>query len=270
MQEILQALEDIKIGKLSLSTLLSAAVVFLICAIAVKIISRIVSRALEKSRMEKALKTFIGSAAKVALWVLTIIIVADGLGIPTASLVAALSVAGLALSLSLQNIMSNLFSGMTVLTTKPFASGDYVELGGVSGTVDAIGLFHTTIKTPDNKLIYIPNSDVTSSKIINYSHEANRRVDMSFTVSYDSKPAQVRAAVEELIAGEPRIMSEPAPFLGLSEYGASSIKYVLRIWTKNEDYWTVYFSLSEKLLSALEKRGADMCYDHLNVHIVNE
>ena len=261
-------LSGIYLGTLSLSSILSAIVIFIICLIVTRILSKVLGKAMEKSKLEKGLKSFILSAIRIGLWAIVIVIVAESLGIPTASLVAVLSVAGLALSLAIQGIASNLFSGVTVLATKPFVSGDYVELGGVSGTVHAVGLFHTTILTVDNKLIYVPNSDVTSSKIINYSHEPKRRVDITVNVAYDSPIEEVKAALTELMEGDARILHDPAPFVSILSYKGSTVEYVIRAWVNTADYWDVYFALNEGLLPALAKHGCEMSYDHVNVHMV--
>ena len=186
----------ISIGGVSLMTLLSALIVFVICFVAMRLITRLASRALAKSRLEGALRNFVLSCVKAALWLLTAVIVADKLGIPSASLVALVSVAGLALSLSLQDTLKNVFSGFTILFTRPFSSGDYVEIGATAGTVAAIGLFYTTLMTADGKEISIPNSEVCSSRVTDYTREPERRVELGFDVGYDCAAEEVRAALE--------------------------------------------------------------------------
>ena len=268
--EIFSSLTDIHLGKLSLSSILSAVVIFVICIIVIKIFSSLIKKALEKSKMEKGLKSFISSAVKIALWAIAIIIVAGSLGIDTASLVAVLSVAGLALSLAIQGIAANLFSGVTILATKPFVSGNYVSLGGVEGTVESIGLFHTTIKTVDNKLIYVPNSEVTSNKVTNFTHEPLRRVDITFGADYGCDAEDVKAAVMELMRGNEKVLDEPAPFVSVLSYKGSNIEYVLRAWCNTADYWDVFFAMNEGLLPALKKHGCAMSYDHVNVHVIDK
>ena len=264
------SMEGIKLGSLSVSSILSAIVVFIICLIVIKIISALIKKALERSKMEKGLKSFITSAVKIALWAIAIVIVAGNLGIDTASLVAVLSVAGLALSLAVQGIAANLFSGVTILATKPFVSGNFVSVGGVEGVVESIGLFHTTIKTIDNKLIFVPNSEVTSSKVINFTHEPMRRVDITFGADYGCPVEDVKAAVTELMREHPLVLEEPAPFVSVLSYKGSNIEYVLRAWCKTEDYWTVFFAMNEGLLTALKKHGCGMSYEHVNVHMVEK
>lgn len=263
------SISEISLGSLSLMTVLSAILVFLVCLLVITIILRIVDHIQERSKLDQTINSFIRSGIKVALWIIAIIIVAGKLGIETTSLVTLVGVAGLALSLSVQGLLSNLFSGITTLTTKPFTSGDFVEFGGVSGTVLKVELFYTTIVTGDNKLIYIPNSQVASAKIINYSREKNRRVDLTFSVSYEAETEAVKSALMDAVKADARVLNDPAPFVGLINYKQSSIEYALRVWTKNEDCGDIQFALNESVREIFKERDIDMSYDHLNVHIVN-
>ena len=263
-------MDGIYLGKLSVSSILSAVVVFIICLIVVKIVSALIKKTLENSKMEKGLRNFISSAVKIALWAIAIIIIAGSLGIETASLVAVLSVAGLALSLSIQGIAANLFSGVTILATKPFVTGNYVAVGGIEGTVESIGLFHTTVKTIDNKLVFVPNSEITSNKVTNFTHEPLRRVDIPFGADYSCAVEDVKAAVDELMRSNEKVLDDPAPFVSVLSYKGSNIEYVLRAWCKTEDYWDVFFAMNEGLLPALKKHGCAMSYDHVNVHVIEK
>ena len=171
------SLSSIKLGDVSLSSVFSALIVYVLCYIAIKILCKAFEKILDSSRhIDASLKSFFRSAIKAALWTIAVIIIAGTLGIPVTSLVAVLSVAGVALSLALQGLLSNLFSGITLLTTHPFKVGDYVEISGQSGTVKSIGLFYTGLATVDNRMIYAPNGSVTSGQIVNYSAEDLRRV----------------------------------------------------------------------------------------------
>ncbi len=268
--KIFESLNKISIGTMSLSTILQGILVFAICLAVLKTVTRILTKLMSRSRTEKAVKSFAVSAVKIGLWCLTAVIVAGSLGIPTASLVAVLSVAGLALSLSIQGIMSNLFSGFTILTTKPFSSGDYTELGGVSGTVVDINFFYTKMLTADKKLIYIPNSEVASSKIINYSREPFRRVDIQINASYDADTGTVKKALLETAAENKKVLSEPLPAAVLSSFGDSNITYILRVYCNNADYWDVYYELNEAIRTSLNKYGIEMSYNNINVNILQE
>jgi len=266
----MDALKDF-ITKMSFDSLVPALLSFIVCLIAMKLLVKLSDRLLKSSKkMDAALQGFALSAIKIILWLLTAIIVAEALGIPTTSLVALFSVAGLALSLSVQNIMSNLFSGITLLMSRPFAAGDFVDVGGKSGTIKSIGLFYTVIRTGDNMTIDIPNSDVTASAIVNYSREPLRRVDMVFSTSYDDATERVKNAIMEAISEDSRILREPEPFIGIKEYKASSIDYTVRLWCENADYWNVFYAMNENVRESFKRNGISMTYEHLNVHILEK
>ena len=263
------ALGRIRIGSMALSTLISAVLTFITCFIVMQIILKTLERILGRAnKIDGTLKGFIHSAVKIVLWILTGIIVAGALGIPTTSLVALISIAGLALSLSVQNILSNLFSGLTLLVSKPFKSGDYVEVGGRNGIIKSVGLFYTQLNTLDNVSINIPNSDVTGTTVINYSREPLRRVDRVFSAAYESSTEDVKAAILEAISHDEKILKDPAPFVRLSEYKDSCIEYTVRVWCKCADYWDVFFNLNENVRESFAAKGVEMTYNHMNVHIL--
>ena len=259
------------LGISSVEALLSAIVTLVICIIAIKIITNIVEKLLARNaKLDATIRHYISSGVRTLLWILAVIIVANALGINTTSLVALVSVAGLALSLSIQNVMSNLFSGITLLIAKPFSSGDFVEVAGKTGIVKAVGLFYTQLDTLDNIAVSIPNSDVTAGTVNNYSREPLRRVDRTFTASYECPTEDVKAAINSAIAKDERILSDPAPFVRLLEYKGSTVEYVVRVWCKNADYWDVYFNLNENVREAFAEKGVKFSYEHVNVHIVEK
>ena len=259
------------LGLSGAGNIIRALVIFVICWAAIYVVTLIVNKLLDKSgRLDGALKGFIKTAVKIALWALAIIMIAASLGIDTASLVAALSVVGLALSLAVQNVASNVFSGITLLMTRPFSEGDYVDIAGKSGTVKSVGLFYTVVDTLDNRVITIPNGDVTAASIVNYSRESLRRVDFTFCASYDDSTESVKAAIMEAVSEDSRILSDPEPFVALSAYKDSAIEYVVRVWCNNADYWDVYFALNENVRESFSRNGVKMTYAHMNVHIVKE
>ncbi len=268
---ISKELSKISIGSLALDKLLSGVFALVVCLLCIWLLMKLTDKALANSkRLDGALRGFIRSVVKAAMWIITGIIVADSLGIPTTSLVALVSVAGLALSLSIQNIMSNLFSGVTLLMAKPFTAGDFVDIGGKAGTIKIVGMFYTVMDTGDNSVISIPNGDVTSSSVINYSKEPMRRVDMRFEASYDAPTAEVKAAIMDAIAADERISAEPAPFIALSAYKSSSIEYLVRIWCQNSDYWSVHYGMNERVRECFAAHGVEMSYEHMNVHILEK
>ena len=268
---IFDTLSQFKIGDISLSSILSAILTLIICFVFIKIVTAVANKALNRSKkLDATLRGFVTSAIKAVLWVIALIIVANALGINTSSLVALVSVVGLALSLSVQNILSNLFSGLTLLVTKPFAAGDFVEVAGKNGLVKTVGLFYTQLDTLDNVAVSIPNSDVTASAVNNYSREELRRVDRTFTTSYECTTDEVKAAIADAIAKDPRILQDPAPFVRLLDYKGSTVEYVVRVWCKGPDYWDVYFNLNENVRESFAKKGVKFSYEHVNVHIVEK
>ena len=249
----------------------NAALSFVVCLIVLNLVMKVVDRVLGKAeKLDGTLKSFIRSAVKILLWVLLAIIVAGALGIPTSSMVAVISIAGLALSLSVQNILSNLFSGLTLLITKPFKAGDYVEVAGKAGLVKTVGLFYTQLNTLDNVAVSIPNGDITGSSVNNYSSEPLRRVDLNFNASYDSGTEEVKQAILAAIEKDERILKDPAPFVRLLAYKDSTVEYVTRVWCKGSDYWDVYFNLNENVRESFAENGVKLSYPRVNVHMMDK
>ena len=257
------------LGLSGASVLVSAILVFIVCVIAIRIIMHAADKLLSRSKkLDGILQGFIKTTLRIVLWVLAIIIVAGALGIPTASLVAVLSIAGLALSLSVQNVLANLFSGITLLITKPFATGDYVVVAGNDGVVKTIGLFYTVLDTLDNKVVSIPNSDVTGSSITNFSRNPLRRVDFVFTASYEDSTEDVKAAILEAAQADPKIKTDPAPFIVIGAYKESRVEYITRVWCDNADYWDVFFGMNERVRETFAAHDVHMTFDHINVHMI--
>ena len=249
--------------------IISAIIVFLVCLIAIKILMKAVEKLLSRSKkMDTVLQGFLKTVLRIALWALAIVIIAGTLGIPTASLVAVISIAGLALSLSVQNILANLFSGITLLITKPFGAGDLIDVGANTGVVKTVGLFYTVLDTLDNRVVSIPNSDVTAASVVNYSRNPLRRVDMTFNASYDDSTEAVRTAILEAAQADEKILADPAPFIVIGQYKESSVEYIVRLWCKNADYWDVYFGMNERVRERFAADGVHMTYNHINVHMV--
>lgn len=266
--EVFSAVMGFSVAGLTVQTILSALVLLAICLIVVKILLRITDKILQRTGIDHSLHTFLRTAVKAVLLFLTVLIVAPSLNIPVTSLVAVLSVVGLAVSLAVQNSLSNVAGGIQLLTSKPFKVGDYVEVGGTSGTVADVGIYYTRIKTTDNKLIQIPNSQIAGEKIVNYTAEPERRVDLTFTASYDAPVETVRQAITQVIGSHPLTLATPEPFVRVSNYGDSSIEYTVRVWCATGDYWTVYYDVLEQVKVAFDQTGVEMTYPHLNVHMV--
>ena len=249
-----------------LGLILKAVLTFVVGYVIIRIVMKAVRAALERSRLEKAAHTLILSLCSTVLYVLLGLIIAKGLGIDITSIVALASVLTLAVSLAMQNMLTNVVGGFTLLYNHPFQSGDVVEIAGQTGKVEEINMAYTRLSTPDNKVISIPNSAVVSAQIVNYSTSDTRRVDFAVSASYDAPTQKVLDAL--VLAGTvDNVMLEPAPFSAIDSYGDSAINYVLRVWVRNPDYWDVYFEVNKRIKDIFDEQGIEMTYPHLNVHL---
>lgn len=232
----------------------------------IAIVKKIVNALLAKSKLEKAAHSLISSVISVVLYLLLGLIVASSLGIDVTGVVALASVLTLAISLSVQNMLTNLIGGFTLLSTKPFASGDFVEVAGQSGSVKEIGLTYTKLRTADNKEVSIPNSAVVSAQIVNYTVTGTRRVEIYVSASYDSPVEKVLETLRQA-ARLPAVLDEPGVSAAVKEYGASTVDYQLFVWCKTADYWTVKAEILGNLKGIFEENGVEMSYPHINVHL---
>ena len=245
-----------------------ALVILVVGVLAIRIIGKILGKTLEKSKLEKAAHTLINSLVKTALYILLGLVVASTLGIDVTSIVALASVLTLALSLALQNMVSNIIGGFTILYTQPFHSGDYVEIAGQAGTVQEINMSYTKLATPDNKVISIPNSAVIAAQIVNYSAETTRRINIDVSVAPDVDTQKVIDAL--VLAGTvDNVLLEPAPAAVVAGYGEGTINYSLRVWVHTADYWDVFFLLNQRVKQIFDEQSIPMSFAHLNVHIHN-
>lgn len=248
------------------ATVIRAALFLLVGLFLIKLATNLVRKALLRSKLEKAAHSMIIGVVRVLLYVLLLINVASALGIDITGVVALASVLTLAVSLALQNMLANVMGGFTILTTHPFHSGDFVDIGGQSGTVEEITMVYTRLATPDNKIVSIPNNTVIGSQITNYSVAGTRRVDINVTASYDMAAQDVIDALLQAGSVE-KVLKEPAPFAAVTDYGESAIGYTLRLWVKSEDYWDVYFQVNQRIQSVFAENRIEMSYPHLNVHL---
>lgn len=261
----MQSVADMLPENLTLEKVLYTLVLFLVCCLLVKLLMRATSRILERSRLDKRLHTAIRSAVKTVLVFIAVIVLAEAIGINTSSLLAILSVAGLAVSLSIQDSLSNLASAIMILTAKPFKIGDFIEVKGKSGTVEQTGIIYTVIVTPDNQRIHIPNSQITSNEITNFTAVGRRRVEINISASYDAPVEAVKAALLQA-AAHPKLLPDEPVFARVSKYADSAVEYTLRFWTKPEDFWDTYYDVLEACKRAFDDAGIEMTYPHLNVH----
>jgi len=264
-------LSGVTVGAITLSGVLRGLLLILVGMIIIRIVLNIVDKMLDKASRLSSLRVYIRSVIKILLWFVLVLIVAPSFGINVTSLIALLSVAGLAVSLALQNTLSNLAGGIMVLLSKPFDVGDFIESEGISGTVAGVDLAYTTIVTLDNKEVFVPNSHISAAKIINYNRLGKRRVDLNFTASYDAPTAAVKKAIQEVVDAQGSlILTDPAPAILLSAYLNSSIQYTVRVWVDAADYWTVYGNINEGVRESFARHNVEMTYEHVNVHLVKE
>ena len=236
--------------------------------IVVKVLLRVLDRALDRFQVDAPLQRLLRALLKGGLWSVAVIIVLDRLGVEVTSLIAVLSVVGLAFSLALQNFLSNVAGGMQLLASHPFSVGDFVEAGGCSGTVEEIGMFYTKLTTPDNRLVQLPNNTIVSANITNFSAQPTRRVELKLTASYDAPVDAVKEALARAVAAHPLTLADPEPMIRVEGYRDSAIEYVVRVWCANADYWTVYYDLLEEFKAAFDAAGIEMTYPHVNVHML--
>lgn len=251
---------------ININKLLPSLLLLVVGFVVVRLIMMLFDKALRRSKLEPAAFGMIRSIMQGLLYLILILVVVSGLGVDVTSLVAVLSIVSLAISLAVQGALGNIVGGFTLLSTKPFKSGDYVEIGSMSGTVYEVGLVYTKLMTPDNKIVSIPNGTAAAAEIVNYSTAENRRVDITVSASYESDIEEVKAALLRA-ANLPTTLFTPAPFAGLQNYGESAIVYVLRVWTPAEHYWDTYYTINENIHKEFDAAGIRMTFPHLNVHL---
>lgn len=254
----------------TLGDVLSAAVTLVLCLVVIRIVMKLLHKLLSKTKLDERVQKYVLSDIKLVLYVITGLIVVDSLGIPVTSLVALLSVGSLGITLAAEDILGNVAGGLVILSSRPFALGDFVEVSGTSGTVEEITLNHTKLVTPDGLLVMLPNKELASSKMTNYTVLGRRRVKQVISASYDAPTETVKAACRQALAATGGILPDPAATIHLTSYGSSAIEYTVYCWSTPEDYWDVYLTLGEQLREAFAAHDVEMTYDHLNVHLVEK
>lgn len=247
--------------------LIAAIAIFLIGKMAAYWVKKIVTRVMKKADVDQIIIGFTTSIVYIAMMAFVIVAALGQLGIQTTSFIAILGAAGLAVGLALQGSLANFAAGFLMIIFRPFKVGDFVEAAGVSGTVDAIHIFTTTLTTPDNKTIIIPNGKIGNDSIINYSTQATRRVDLTVGVAYDADLKEVRSVLEDIISKDERIMSDPEHQIAVSELADNSVNFVVRLWVKSADYWDVYFDTNESVKLRFDEAGIGIPFPQRDVHL---
>lgn len=251
---------------LTLEKLLPAVLILVIGTIAVRLLLKLFDRALSRSKLDRTIFTFLKATMRVLLYAIVILIAAGSLGVDVTSLVALLSVVSLAISLAVQNALSNVVGSITLLATHPFRVGDFVQIGSDSGTVEEIGMSYTQIRTADGKRIYIPNSDASAARIYNYTVEGKRRIDLTFSASYDDDIDRVKAALLAA-ARHPKLCADTPPEVHISEYADSGVNYLLLLWVAPADYFEVKSAVTEAVKKKFDEEGISIPYPQLDVHM---
>jgi len=249
--------------------LLIAIVIFYVGKWIVNLIVSGMLKAMKKGDMDQTLRRFIANLARMLLMLFVIIAAINQLGVQTASLIALVGAAGLAVGLALQGSLANFASGVLIVLFRPYKVGDFIEGAGIAGSVEEVQILTTVLKTGDNKQVIVPNSQIMGSTITNYSANEMRRVDLVVGVSYDDDLDQVRKELESLVAADDRILDDPAVTIAVSELADSSVNFVVRPWVKSADYWGVKFELTEAIKKRFDEVGISFPYPQQDVHLHN-
>lgn len=250
--------------------IIAAIAVFIIGRWLARRISNLIERGLVRAETDPTLVSFFRNIAYFGLLVLVIIAAVGQLGVQTTSFIAILGAAGLAVGLALQGSLANFAAGVLMIIFRPFKAGDFVEAAGTAGVVEEIQLFTTKMRTPDNKTIIIPNAQVTSATITNYSARDTRRLDLVFGVSYTDDLDKVKRVIGEVLAEEPRLLKDPEPLVGLLELGDSSVNFAVRPWVNSSEYWPVFFDLQEAMKKRFDKEGISIPFPQRDVHLYQQ
>ena len=260
-------LDELKKIGLDLGTKFLMVIIVLI--VGFKIVNFIEKRVMKNRswiQIDPTLQSFLRSFMKMALKMLVVVTAIYTAGVEMTTFVAVIGAAGLAIGLALQGSLSNLAGGVLIIALRPFRVGDYVEGAGQAGTVTDIGLFYTNLTTPDNKAVIIPNASIANSSLVNYGIFPTRRVDLDFSVAYQTQIKHVKKVILEVVERNDLIMKDPVPFIRLAKHGASSLDFKLRVWVKSSDYWDVYFTLMEDVKDAFDSSGIEIPYPHMVIH----
>jgi small conductance mechanosensitive channel len=244
-----------------------AIAIFYVGRMVVGLVVKAAEKFLRNRGQDEILVRFLCSIMRWVLLLFVVVAALSQLGIDTTSLVALLGAAGLAIGLSLQGSLSNFASGVMLIVFRPFTKGDFVEAGGATGVVDSINIFTTTMTTPDNKEVILPNGSVLGGNITNYSARPTRRVDMVFGIGYDDDIRKAKKLLEEIIAADDRVLADPAPAVVVGELADSSVNFLVRPWVNAADYWGVFWDTTETVKLRFDEAGISIPYPQMDVHM---
>ncbi len=250
--------------------LLVAFIVFALGIMALLIVSKIIEKAMSKTKLDISLQKFFVKTINITGVVLILICALSTAGISTTGLIAGFSAAGAAVALALKDSLSNLAGGIVLLITHPFVTGDFIEMGDKSGTVQQIDILQTILLTPDNKTVIIPNGMLSSDEVINYTKEEFRRVDLTIPISYDNDVEKAKESVKKAASRESKVLKDRDIFVRVSEYSDSCVNLSVRVWCKTEDYWDVHFSMIEKIRNSFNEDKIEIPYQRIDVCVVEK
>jgi small conductance mechanosensitive channel len=247
--------------------IVAAAAIFVVGRWIAKALKSLIQRMMAKSKLDETIVSFVGNLAYIALLTFVIVAALNQLGVQTTSFIAVIGAAGLAIGLALQGSLANFAAGFLMIIFRPFSAGDFIDGAGVAGTVEEIQIFTTQLKTPDNKTIIVPNAKLMGDNIINFSAKDTRRVDMVMGVGYSDDLKKAREILEDILANDNRVLKDPPPTIGVLELGDSSVNFAFRPWVKKEDYWDVYFDLTETVKNRFDAEGISIPFPQRDVHL---
>ena len=250
--------------------IVAAIAIFVIGRWIVSLLTRGMRRLMERADLEPTLVTFLSNITRILLLVFVVLAAISQLGIQTASIIAVLGAAGLAVGLALQGSLANFAAGVLIIVFRPYRVGDYVEAAGVGGTVEQVQIFTTVLRTPDNKRVIVPNSQITDGVITNYSANDTRRVDLVFGIGYGDDIDKARDIIRGVLEADERVLKDPAPQVAVKELADSSVNFVTRPWVATADYWAVYFDVTEKVKKRFDEECVSIPFPQRDVHIYNE
>ena len=247
--------------------ILACLLILVIGNLLIKLLLKFFPNGKKFNKMDRTVRVFLHHLIKIALNILLIVSIVAIIGVPMASVITVIASAGAAVALALQGSLSNLAGGFMLLLFRPFRIDDFIETQGISGTVIDVGFFYTTVRTGDNKHIMLPNGSLTNSTVINYSREENRRVDIDFSIAYESDCEAAIRLINGIIEANELVLKDPEHFVRMTEMTDSAVKITARAWCKNSDYWTVKFDISDKVKAAFAQNGIEIPYPQMDVHI---
>jgi small conductance mechanosensitive channel len=266
LDELIDRLYDVSLnaGK----HIIAALLVLMVGRLLVKLLNRLVAKMLDRRHIDVGVQSFLRSAVNILLTTLLVVSVIGALGINTTSFAALLASAGVAVGMALSGNLQNFAGGIVVLLFKPYKVGDWIESQGVEGSVVEIQIFHTILRTADNKIVFVPNGSMSTAVVTNYSREATRRLQWTVGVDYGEDVERVKVVVAEVLKNEPRILTTPQPLIVVEALADSSVNIMVRVWVKQEDYWDVHYEMYQKIYDSFNAAGINFPYPQQTVHIV--